>query len=186
MIRKTSRLQKTLGYSAFGVFLAFTVFFALIEPNILAPTKKDPFQPAFTFEDVRITQLDKGIIAWKIESDQAQISHDNQFAILKEIRGQFFDKKKRVAQMTAPQAVVDMKDANMALNDAQAKFDLGDRQIKMVSDSLNWDAVVQRFVAEGNVRVDSGKIALFGDRFEVDLPQRRLVISRGSRAEIIP
>jgi LPS export ABC transporter protein LptC len=165
---KKQRLKYPL-LLGFSVAFIFLITLSLTVPDISKTPPKNPNTPDFLFEDIVIRQFEKGRLTWEINSKEASIDRSEGKAVLKSMKGVYFDNKVPKLVLHAPSARISLQDAYMDVQQASVDCFFDKQRFRITSDTLVWDNQHGLLAGSGRVAVDSKDTSIRGDRFRANL-----------------
>lgn len=174
-------LGLTLILVAFSLLLLFVTVY---EPRLNIPKIPTKKLPDFSFEEVRISHIDDGVIKWQLDSKLASIDKIDAKVDMVSAEGQIYDDEKLVVSFKAPEVVMGMDASDMTLKKAKTQFYLENRVIYLNSEVLQWYSSMKQFVGTKGVEVVSDGIRLTGHSFRVDVPIQKMTIESDAEADL--
>jgi LPS export ABC transporter protein LptC len=175
--------SRFIGFMSVMLVFIGMVYLALIEPQLPAPIRKPLNQPDFMFENVRLSLLDQGEVAWELDSLKSVVLND-ELTDLYEVKGRFYKNEHPIVELKSPSGQLNMKKSDMVLKNAEVVFKGQGQPVTLNSDILNWKSQKSQLEGHGNVRIYTQGLLLKGNYFLVDMQKQVLIVSANSSARI--
>lgn len=178
-------ISKKKGVIIFISIIFFGIIgFALREPRIII-NKSFKQKPDFYFENLKLTEIEKGQKTLIIHAKSAEINKKTNNTILKTASAEFRTNDQQVLSLIAPMAELIPKESRLCLEKPQATIYLESaKTIRFSSDQLNWYFITQKFIGQKNVKIQSEQTTLHGDLLVFSIPFRTMQIKGQAGAGI--
>lgn len=137
------------------------------EIHIQDPNKKADEKPmAMSYQGNTLSEEKDGKKIWDLTAETIEIDPNTKNAVLKNIKGIFYQENGQTVTLTAPQATFDNKTRDITISDqVDAKTSDG---ATFKAKTVFWQGEKQLFRGEGNVIVTREDTVLTGDKLESD------------------
>jgi hypothetical protein len=183
-VEKTKRRKRRIQFIGMALFFIGVILYALKEPVLHVPPEKVGDPPDFAFEKITISHFDMGELVLELKADYAQFDKEDDDITMKNMYGHIFRDGKAMVALSSPTASVRVSGSDMQFLEASANFTVSDQTIVLNSDKLDWISEEKLFLGEGDVRIHMNNLKVRGDSFLVNIPVRKLIVSRNGTAEI--
>ncbi|MFC1753690.1 LPS export ABC transporter periplasmic protein LptC [Thermoproteota archaeon] len=180
---RIKELQKYLAFFAFIIAYFGIIIFSLTKPDLPFMTKSKE-TPDFKFTNITLTQMEKGMLNWELESEYAEIHKEKGITYLKNMKGQFYQNDKQIMEVSAPRATLFIENSDMILRQASANLLVDNKVLHLRAFDLYWHAFSQELIGSKSIYIQSGPIKMWGKQLWANVPVESVIISQDCKVQI--
>jgi len=165
------------------LFITVIIIFSLKRPDVPLIPKKEK-KPDFTFENVKISQLDQGKVKWVLYANDAEIDKDKGITRLKTVKGTLFNNLQKNLVFTSPTATLSSVNGVIRLAKTQATVYGSGMPVTMSCNAMVWNSKKHRLIGKGDIRIHTDTISITGRMFQADIPVTKIKIYNEATAII--
>jgi|GEM_PF-6611859 len=178
---KKRTVTKSLQWGLLVLFLMIIVL-SLVNPNLSSLPIKQPQDPDFEFETIKISHLEKGQLKWSLSAQKAQVFKASQKTYLIGVHGYIYPQGQSSIFIQAQSAHLNFDQSIVSLHQASFSSNIQKKTLSIHSPLLIWNSQKQTFQSTSNVVVKAGGYTLSGQELFASLPLQKVYIKRNARA----